>query len=300
MQVKSPAQRSPHPVSKPMRDTIMFKDILVPCVTGRIDEPAVRAACALAGEGKGGHVTALAGVSIVSPVVTAWAYYPAGVYATMHESADATVKALGDRFRARLARETVAHEVRLSDQFWLTPSEQATLHARYADLVVLGIDRESGDIESKLFAGLLLGSGRPLLLVPPEAPEEPSFRRAVVAWKPTREGARALHDAMPLLERCDAIDLLMVEGDYKSQPHHDASDVHILAHLERHGLKVDLVRRPGADASAGRAILSHASECGADFIVAGGYGHARALEMVMGGATRDLFEHTTVPVLFSH
>jgi nucleotide-binding universal stress UspA family protein len=276
----------------------MFKDILLPLVLGEIHEPAVLTACSL-GSAFDAHVVALAGVSIVAPVATTWAYYPAGIYATMHESAQATVHELAEAVRRRLARESAAHEVRASEQFWLTPTEQAIAHARYADLIVLGAARRSRDAEAKLFAGLLMAGGRPLILVPPEAEtREPGH--VVIAWKPTREASRALHDAMPLLQRARSIDLLMVEGDYKSSPRGEPADVHVLAHLARHGLDVTLVRRNHVENSTGDTILAHARESGADLIVAGGYSHARAVELVFGGVTRTLLERASVPVLFSH
>lgn len=276
----------------------MYKDILLPLVLGEIHEPAVLTACAM-GSAFEAHVVALAGVSIIAPSATAWAYYPAGVYATMHESAQATVHELAEAVRTRLARESAAHEVRTSEQFWLTPTEQAIEHARYADLIVLGVGRNSRDAEAKLFAGLLMAGGRPLILVPPEAEaREPGH--VVIAWKPTREAARALHDAMPLLERARSIDLLMVGGDYKFGPRNDPANVRVLEHLARHGLDVNLVCRNDVEASTGDTILAHARESGADLIVAGGYSHARAVEVVFGGVTRTLLEHAFVPVLFSH
>lgn len=281
------------------RVAAMFKDILVPCVLGSAHEAAIRSACALAGWSSG-HVIAVAGVSIVAPVSTAWAYYPAGVYATLHESAEATAKELGDAIRARLAREEAAHDVRVSEQFWMTPAEQSTLHARYSDLIVLGIDRQLRDVESRLFAGLLLEGGRPLLLAPPGSGISAEPGHAVIAWKETREAARALHDAMPLLAKARSVDLLMIEGGYKSGHQRSVQDVHMLSHLERHGLRVNLVRRADEDMSTGRIILAHAEESRADFIVAGGYGHPRALEVVFGGVTKCLFDQSPVPVLFSH
>lgn len=276
----------------------MYQDILLPCFFGTLQPQALRAARALAA-GHNGRVIALAGVSIVAPVPTAWAYYPAGVYATMHAGAEATTQALARSIAERLAEADGAGEVRVSEQYWMTPAEQIIPHAHCADVTVLGIAREWPSLEERAFAALLLESGRPLLLVPAEAAVA-TFNRVLVAWKPTREAARALHDALPLLEHAGSVDLLTVEGSFKSPPMHDAGCVQIAPHLLRHGVEVNLIRRNDAGTSTGEAILDHAREMRADLIVAGGYGRTRASEIVFGGVTQTLLRRAKVPVLFSH
>lgn len=277
----------------------MFKDILVPLLLGDNHEAALAGACAIAARNQG-HVVALVGVSMVTPIATAWAYYPAGVYETMDEVATATTRALAEAVEQRLVREAVTHEIRRSDSLWLTSAELAALHARYADLVVLGVGRPIQDAEKRLFAGLLLDSGRPVLVVPSGAPTAGTYRHAVVAWKSSREGARAVHDALPLLQQARSVDVLMVEREPDQDARNEITGCDIATHLSRHGLAVNVVQRPYAPPSAGQTILAYAQECGADLIVAGGYSRARALEQLFGGVTRDLLEHAAVPVLFSH
>lgn len=277
----------------------MFKDILVPLLLGENHEAALASACAIASRHQG-HVVALVGVSMVTPVATAWAYYPEGVYETMEEVATATTRALADAVEQRLARESATHEVRRSDSLWLTSAELATLHARQADLVVLGVGRPIRDADKRLFAGLLLGSGRPVLVVPAGAPVADTCRHAVVAWKSSGEAARAVHDALPLLHSARAVDVLVIERETGDEPRQDIAGCDIATHLSRHGLAVNVVQRPHTPPSTGQSILAHAQACGADLIVAGGYSRARALEQVFGGVTRTLLEQATVPVLFSH
>lgn len=277
----------------------MFKDILIPLVLGHIHEAAVRQACTLAAAHEG-HVTALVAVSLAVPIAAAWAYYPVGTYETMDEAARATTRELAGAIEQRLARETVAHEVRQSTSFWLTSAEVSALHARYADLTVLGVSRPLEEPQRRLFAELLAGSGRPLLLVPETAGTGDAFERIVVAWKSSREASRALHDALPLLRRARSVDVLLVDEAGEGASPSDAMDAHLMNHLSRQGVPAELARRPGAHSTTGEAILDHARERGADLIVAGGYSHPRALEQVFGGVTRNLLESATVPVLFSH
>ncbi|UNK49826.1 universal stress protein [Lysobacter sp. S4-A87] len=276
----------------------MYRDILLPCFFGGLHMPALQAARALA-VARNARLVALAGVSIVAPVPSAWAYYPAGVYATMHESAEATTLALVKTIGEQLAHGDGASDVIQSEQYWLTPAEQAIAHAYCADVTVLGIERRFQAHEDRLFAGLMMESGRPLLLVPAQSTAD-SFRRILVAWKPSREAARALHDALPVLEQAESVDLLMVEGSFRSPPMHNAGGAEIALHLRHHGIEVNPVRRNDAGTSTGLAIVDYAKEMRADMIVVGGYGRSRASEIVFGGVTQTLLRHATTPVLFSH
>jgi nucleotide-binding universal stress UspA family protein len=121
----------------------------------------------------------------------------------------------------------------------------------------------------------------------------------LLAWKPTRESARAIHDAIALFEPAD-IEVLVVDPEIGDFSHGDEPGADIAAHLAEHGLRVNVTRRPSGTMSVATTILLHAAESGADLIVAGGYGHARMREWVLGGATRELLEGLDVPVLFSH
>ena len=70
------------------------------------------------------------------------------------------------------------------------------------------------------------------------------------------------------------------------------------AYLARHGVSV--ARQATSLDDVGALILSRAADIGADLIVMGAYGHSRLREIVLGGATRELFESMTVPTLMSH
>jgi nucleotide-binding universal stress UspA family protein len=72
-------------------------------------------------------------------------------------------------------------------------------------------------------------------------------------------------------------------------------------HLARHGLKVSADRTvTDGSISYADALLAYASDTGADLLVTGGYGHSRARELIMGGVSRELLDHMTLPVLMSH
>ncbi|MBS0643592.1 MAG: universal stress protein [Acetobacteraceae bacterium] len=173
--------------------------------------------------------------------------------------------------------------------------------ARYADLVIVGQpdDPRRHDHRGRLAVETtLMTAGRPVLTIP-YAGDFPSLTdHVLVAWNASREATRAVHDAMPLLLEAKAVTILAVNpraADDDDGPHTD-----LATHLARHGVRADTTRTVAEDISDGEALLSYASDISATMIVAGGYGHSRAREMIFGGVTRTLMTEMTVPVFFSH
>lgn len=277
----------------------MLKDLLVPMMLGRNERDAARVACALARRHEA-HVDVLIGLTWASPIVAGWEYFPAGMYDTLNETTRAAADSLAAEVRPFLADEAVKSEIRMGASFWSTPAEQTLPQAYATDLVVLGRGKAVQEAESRLFASLLLGAGRPVLVVPPSRDRRAEFKHVVIAWKPTREAARAVHDAMPLLRAAETIDILMAAGPGEHKSQIEETGAALSRHLAVHGLGANRRRLLNGDHAVGDGILEFAKANGADLIVAGGYGHARAIEQVFGGVTRALFEHSPIPVLFSH
>jgi nucleotide-binding universal stress UspA family protein len=179
-----------------------------------------------------------------------------------------------------------------------------TQRAQAADLLVIGQsdpDYPPPESARTLLADLLMTTGRPLLIVP-YAGQFPSVgANTLIGWTPTRESARAVHDALPLLTPPAKVTVLIVESarpapDVKALP-----TAGLAEHLARHGLDVTAARTVVSDGlSPADALLDYASDISADLLVVGGYGHSRTREMIMGGVTRDLLRHMTLPVLMSH
>jgi nucleotide-binding universal stress UspA family protein len=148
-------------------------------------------------------------------------------------------------------------------------------------------------IEAALFE-----SGRPVLVVPYIQSGGLKLDRVMVAWDGSRNAARAVADAMPLLARAKAVEVVVVAGEPGKSDELPGAD--IARHLARHGLKVNLQKIVSPDVDVANTLLSHAADAGTDFIVMGGYGHSRLREFVLGGATRGVLSSMTVPVLMSH
>lgn len=279
----------------------MFKDILIPYVNEDCLGAPLLAASALACEFDA-RLAVLVTVDVPTPMPSDFGAMAYDVYARLHEEARRRAAERAERVRARFAHAEPAIEVRIAESVSLYPQNTATMHARHADLVVLPAMRGDGDDLAlhDHFHDVLRHSGRPVLVVPLGATAPVPPKRAVVAWKPTREAARAVADAMPLLRCADAVDVVVIDPAVSEGAHGGEPGADIAAHLARHDLRVEVSVRPAMNFSAAYALLDHARTVGADLLVAGGYGHSRLREAVLGGTTRELLQTAHLPVLFSH
>jgi nucleotide-binding universal stress UspA family protein len=276
-----------------------FKNLLVHIDDGKACELRLDAAFALAGE-LDAHLTGL----YVAPDP----YLPGNVRAEVPASFLSTLQ---DQLKERL-ETAVALYTRKAEAAGLTPDcrtahcagaslpEVVALHARYADLTILGQPEPDGPegIDGPVTESVVLSSGRPALIVPYIGAGARFGRRVMIAWDAGREAARAVADAMPLLQRADSVTVLAINprrGDHGPQPGADIS-----LHLARHGLKVEAQSLEAEDLSVAEALLSRLADEDIDLLVMGAYGHSRIRELVLGGVTREIFRQMTVPVLMSH
>jgi nucleotide-binding universal stress UspA family protein len=183
------------------------------------------------------------------------------------------------------------------------PEADPALHARYADLTILGqIDPDRGDAEMirPRPERVTLASGRPILVVPYAGDFSTVGHRVLIGWNATREAARAVNDAMPLLRAADVVTVLTIDPREGPHEHGELPGADISLHLARHGVKAEIERTVSADLPVGEVLLSRAADLGADLLVIGAYGHSRVRELLLGGATRSLLQSMTLPVLMSH
>ena len=183
-------------------------------------------------------------------------------------------------------------------------SESLVRHARCSDLTLLTqADPATPHFSATrdLVESVILHSARPTLVLPCAGRFEHGAGRVLVAWNDTREAARAVSDALPLLQRASQVEIVAwheakADGDAgRLQPQLDA----LRQWLTWHGVSAQ-TRVDTLDAGIADAMLSHSADSSADLIVMGAYGHARWAERVLGGATRGLLASMTVPVLMSH
>jgi nucleotide-binding universal stress UspA family protein len=177
------------------------------------------------------------------------------------------------------------------------------LHSRYADLTVMGQFDAAATIPgvmSNLPELVVLGSGRPVLIVPHSGQPAYPLRRVLVAWDGSLSASRAISLALPLLLHADAVDVVVMKAaDKADDVHGEQAGADLALFLARHQIKVDVVERQ-VKGDRGEALLSIAADLAADLIVMGGYGHTRFRELVLGGVTRTLLHSMTIPVLMAH
>lgn len=168
--------------------------------------------------------------------------------------------------------------------------------ARRFDLTVLPpVARTSFGIARTSAADIGLAAGGPVMVIPDAGPARGAGERILVAWKGTRESARALHDAWPLLAEAKEVHVLVVAHEGEGGP-----EGLLQRHLERHGCKPNIIVDRSADASAADIIRRQVVALGADLLVMGLYGRARLSEFVLGGVSHDLLTAPPVPLFLSH
>jgi nucleotide-binding universal stress UspA family protein len=208
--------------------------------------------------------------------------------------------AAGAAFRQALTKDKLAGDwiFRESDE-----TGSAIAEAALYDLVVVGQPNPDARLTGAIGLRpeeIVLSCGRPVLVVP-YAGEFPDVGREIlVAWNGRREATRALHDAMFLLPEAESVTLIEIDPPAPGAAAPAASAAQVAAALTRRGIAAKAQTDTAGDIGVSDLLLSRAADLDADLIVMGAYGHSRMREFVLGGVSRDIFRHMTVPVLMSH
>lgn len=182
------------------------------------------------------------------------------------------------------------------------PVDAVCLHAATADLVVVGRSEEAmrhAPYSAFDPADLIMCVGRPVVVVPPGMANL-SGDRIVVAWKDTREGRRAVIDALPFLEAAAEVHVLEIARD-ENRLNAEQRVRDVASFLRLHNVKaMEDVRAHHRSETDAELLVHYAQQKQADLIVAGGYAHTRLREWVYGGVTWGLLHHSPICCLFSH
>lgn len=168
--------------------------------------------------------------------------------------------------------------------------------ARLSDLAIVARPGNGLSLDQNLIEAMLFGTGRPLLVIPPNWDKGPRFQKIMIAWDGSARAARAVGDSMPLLARADRVEILCASPD--ASKHIDGAD--LATHLARHCRAVTVTDLPARHGDVARTLAAHATMAGADLLVMGGYGHTRLLEMVLGGVTIIMLSEAELPLLMSY
>lgn len=280
-----------------------IQDLLLPITGTAGDNNAMAAAIALSAHFDA-HLSVVEPINLPMPFTGSWGTMPDTRMSELYRDLRDKGSDNAARLRQKLDKEGISFDVRTAESLINEPPQLLSLQAHYADLVIVTAPNPEADdaaVARDFFTALLFESGRPVLAIPPHRPIELPLRHVVIAWQPTREATRALHDALPLLAGANSVDVVTVDAIVGEMHHGEDPGVDIAGHLARYDLNVNVVSQPrhGNEAVA-TTLLRHAAESGAQLLVAGGYGHSRLREWMLGGTTRELLQAIHLPILFSH
>lgn len=186
---------------------------------------------------------------------------------------------------AEAARLHVACECRGRTSFAQGVGSEFAAQARISDLAVLPVSGRPGTGERLLLDGGIFDSGRPLLVLPPQAAPMPA-QRVAIAWDGGAAAVRAAHHAMPFLRKAESISVIFVTDD--KAPREGASGEAFTALLLRHGLRATYMPVQRAGRSVLEALCDTARLNGAQLLTMGCVRHSPLREVVFGSATTDL------------
>lgn len=199
----------------------------------------------------------------------------------------------------RLAQKTsVKFDDRIENCLAVEAASVFAKYARLADLTVIGSGLDPSGENLELVEAALFKSGRPVLVVPETGVSDFKCDTVAVAWNDTAQSARAMADAMPIIEKAKSVHVISVTDDDKLQSM--MPSIEVGKYLAAHGVSATVSDTLADGKSVDEAIIAKAQEVGTDILVMGAYGHSRLREMILGGATSGILHSCPIPALMSH
>lgn len=219
-----------------------------------------------------------------------------GIIAGETEKSRNNAKAMLAAFDTAANKAGILHETQLEKCPTFAVPDFLVEHARLHDLTIVPVPESYDQWYAE---AVIFGSGRPTLVVP-EKPRARAFQlgTVAVAWDSSRAAARAISDAMPLLEKAGKVRVVTVINEKKLDSRHSAEA--LAKNLARHGVDVVLDKVDADGRRIGEVLEDYTAAQQADILVMGAYGHARWREFILGGATKSLLSKPPLPILFSH
>ncbi len=209
---------------------------------------------------------------------------------------------------ARAMFEQRAGAAGLASDFWQVAAGDydeivgwTVVSCRYADLAIFGQHDpdEEERVPADVIERVIFESGRPVLVVPSVGTYADVGRRVLVAWTGSRESARALNDALPLMEAAQEVRVISFQeastGSGAARP-----PVNVVEHLRAHGISPTYEQVTVDEMGVLDPLLNRAADSGADLTVIGAYPPGGFPAMQRSRTTRDILRTMTTPVLLSH
>jgi nucleotide-binding universal stress UspA family protein len=171
--------------------------------------------------------------------------------------------------------------------------------ARFSDVTLVPVTAHDSRSE-QIIETLLFESGRPLLLCPQDraAGLRPEFENVMIAWDHSARAARAVGDAMPILQAATSVRVITAVDQKTETVMQSGSD--LVDHLREHGVFAAFETVGVNGSSIGKLLGSWARSHAIDAIVMGAYHHSRLNEIVWGGVTKTVIGEPPCWVMISH
>ncbi len=279
-----------------------IKTILAYLPSEELAEPVLKGAIALAQR----HQAHVIGLHLEASYYPAYGEVaiavPPDVIEQMRQPLRERAEKLEETFNSRMKEAGISAEWRSGSSEYSSLPKRIVQEAVSADLVLCPqVKPESVDVTTlDLPERLILESGRPVFVMPPDKSAPIPAKRVLIAWNNSPQAARAVFDSLALMKDADAITILTLAGNADARREAEEHAGKLAANLGRHGLKAKVEAVDTGSRSASDTIMARLEDDGADMLVMGCYGHSRFRELVFGGVTRDMLAGVKVPTLMSH
>lgn len=276
-----------------------FKTVLL--VVGADQGDAELGRAAAIAEGLGAHLTVLVLGVAPPPPTSPYGVVSNDIWASEINDGQGAARARAAEIAAILDGRGVPSGVQAHYVDRGTVSSLVARFARYADLTL--ITPEDGDVDlaqSWVVNGALFESGRPVLLLPKGPFAFPKAERVMLAWDASVEAAKAVRDAIGLMQAAREVTAVLVDPVPSFDGHGPEPGADLAAYLARHGVSLDVRLLPREGKEVAELLQRSALDLNADLIVMGGFGHSRLRQRIFGGTTTSTMRETAVPVLMAH
>jgi nucleotide-binding universal stress UspA family protein len=231
--------------------------------------------------------------------------YPDGGYGMAPIVSDVTrnfyqknLSKVKNEFETSMKKDGLSFDLHVVDSSNPSVLKDAVENAYDADLIVVSkTERESSyGVESDFVERLVIAAGRPVMILPHKGDVKLKTDQIMIGWNESRESARAVFDALPLLKHSKMTRIVSVDV----APRGNLPAAGIAETLDRHKIKTEITDVSSDGMTSGEALLRAANDYGADMLVLGAYGHSRFSEFVFGGVTRHVLHNLDRIVVMSH
>lgn len=279
-----------------------LKDLLVHIDDGEVGAERMAAAVALA-KRAGARVVGVAFALEAGMSSYVGIDLPSGLSDAERDVMERAAQSARGKLEAIAAAEGVPCAAEVVRCAAMAAPDRLAFLARHVDMSFLGQprgDQPAGTLEEALLERVLLDSGRPVYVMPYIGRQPQQRRKAVIAWDGGPKAARAVKDALPVLQgRGGDTVVLVVNPGERDGRHGGDPGADVAAYLGRHDVPATVSVQVSRDLNPDTILLNFLAENGADLLVMGAYGHSRWREKAFGGVTETLLHQMTTPVLMS-